>query len=215
MAFKRKRSDSETSPSSSSTATFPSRDPSSSPCPDISMLDDASFAGQPIYRPENVPSHLNSRTRKRFRDNRPDESKIHATTYQRLFSAARSPPLTEHSTPTQTVHTPPSPPERQSSLHSFWPISSSTPTVSEPITIEPSLTITCEDCEAPLPTQDSDTCMSGMDSGEMDGADFACRSCSRRVCGTCAVVEVGEGRECLQCRTSTRKKWVGGIGWML
>ena len=43
------------------------------------MLDDASFAEQPIYRPENVPSHLNSRTRKRFRDNRPDESKIHGT----------------------------------------------------------------------------------------------------------------------------------------
>lgn len=77
MAFKRKRSDFETSPSSSSTATFPSRDPSSSPCPDISMFDDASFAEQPIYRPDIVPSHLNSRTRKRFRDNRPDESKIH------------------------------------------------------------------------------------------------------------------------------------------
>ena len=73
----------------------------------------------------------------------------------------------------------------------------------------------CEDCEAPLPIQDSDTCMGGMDDREMDGADYACRSCSRRVCGTCAVVKIGEGRECLQCKTSTRKKWVGGIGWML
>ena len=79
MALKRKRSDSEISPTSSSTATFPSRDPSSSPCTDISMLDDAPFAEQPIYRPEIVPSHLNSRTRKRFRDNRPNESKIHGT----------------------------------------------------------------------------------------------------------------------------------------
>lgn len=43
------------------------------------MLDDASFAEQPIYRPEILPSHLNSRTRKRFRDNRPNESEIHGT----------------------------------------------------------------------------------------------------------------------------------------
>ena len=77
MAFKRKRSGSDTSPSSSSTATFPSRDPSSSPCPDISMLDGISCPAQPIHRPEIPPPHLNSRTRKRFRDNRPDESKIH------------------------------------------------------------------------------------------------------------------------------------------
>ena len=56
--------------------------------------------------------------------------------------------------------------------------------------------------------------MGGMDGGEMDGEDYACRSCGRKVCGTCAVVEVGDGRECLQCRTSTGKKWVGGIGWM-
>lgn len=41
------------------------------------MRDDALLAEQPIYRPEVVPSHLNSRTRKRLRDNRPDESEIH------------------------------------------------------------------------------------------------------------------------------------------
>ena len=79
MALKRKRSDSEISPSSSSTATFPSRDPSSSPCPDIYMLDDAPFAEKPVHRPEILSSHLNSRTRKRFRDSRPDESKITGT----------------------------------------------------------------------------------------------------------------------------------------
>ena len=240
MTFKRKRSDSGTSPSSSSTATFPSRDPSSSPCPDISMLDDASFSAQPIHRPEILPSHLNSRTRKRFRDNRPNESEIHgtyllqriqyasapfhpslltgfslATTYERLFLAARSPPPIEHSTPSQNVNTRPSPPQRQSSLHNFWPISSSTPAVSEPMMAGAPVNVACEDCEASLPAQDSDICMGGVDGGATDGADYACRSCSRNVCGTCAVVEVGEGRECLQCRTSPRKKWVGGIGWML
>lgn len=62
----------------------------------------------------------------------------------------------------------------------------------------------------------------------MDDGEFACRSCRRRVCGTCAVVEVGVGRECLGCRTkggggggdgrssgrSGRETWIGGIGWM-
>lgn len=30
--------------------------------------------------------------------------------------------------------------------------------------------------------------------------DVRCRGCGRVVCGTCAVVEVGVGRECLECR---------------
>lgn len=75
--------------------------------------------------------------------------------------------------------------------------------------------VACEDCEASLSAQDSDICMGGVDGGATDGADYACRSCNRNVCGTCAIVEVGEGRECLQCRIAPRKKWVGGIGWML
>ena len=91
MAFKRKRSDYEISPSSSSTATFPSRDASLSPCPDISMLDDAAFSAQPIHRPEIVPSNINSRTRKRFRDNRPDESKIHGTYLRRSIRDPSAP----------------------------------------------------------------------------------------------------------------------------
>ena len=239
MTVKRKRSDSGTSPSSS-TATFPSRDPSSSPCPDISMVDDASFSAQPIHYPKILSSRLNSRTRKRFRDNRPNQSEIHgtyllqciryafapfppsrlttfslATTYERLFLAARSPPPIEHSTASQIMNTRPSPPQRQSSLHNFWPIASSTPAVSEPIMAEAPVNVACEDCEASLPAQDSDICMGGVDAGATEGADYACRSCGRNVCGTCAIVEIGEGRECLQCRISPRKKWVGGIGWML
>jgi len=72
----------------------------------------------------------------------------------------------------------------------------------------------CEDC---------DTCLvlSGNDGGidiEMGGMGvdengYACRECGRHVCDMCAVIVVGEGRECLQCKTS-RRKWVGGIGWM-
>ena len=72
---------------------------------------------------------------------------------------------------------------------------------------------TCDDCESPLPTSDADILMGGMDVDDTDGREFACRTCRRRVCDTCAVVQVGVGRDCLQCRT-TRKKWVGGIGWV-
>lgn len=43
--------------------------------------------------------------------------------------------------------------------------------------------------------------------------DYGCSQCGRQVCNMCAVVMIGEGRECLQCKTSP-KKWVGGIGWM-
>ena len=75
MALKRKRSSSAVSPfSSSSSATLSSRDPSASPCPDVHMFDDSSCA---VPRPDFAPSDLHSRTRKRYRDNRPDEAIVH------------------------------------------------------------------------------------------------------------------------------------------
>ncbi len=39
--------------------------------------------------PDTNANHLNSRTRKRFRDNRPDESTIHQNTLSKLYSAQR------------------------------------------------------------------------------------------------------------------------------
>lgn len=78
MTVKRKRSISAISPfSSASSATLSSRDPSISPCPNIQMLDHSSSTSPLVQRPESVPSYLHSRTRKRFRDNRPDETIIH------------------------------------------------------------------------------------------------------------------------------------------
>ena len=76
--------------------------------------------------------------------------------------------------------------------------------------------IQCEDCDALLgqaPDEHSmamDVDMGGMGMEEME---HACRGCARIVCDNCAVVVAGEGRECLQCKTS-RKRWVGGIGWI-
>lgn len=42
---------------------------------------------------------------------------------------------------------------------------------------------------------------------------YGCDACKRLVCDMCAVVVVGVGRDCLQCKTS-RKALVGGLGWM-
>lgn len=88
----------------------------------------------------------------------------------------------------------------------------------------------CEDCEGDLSgagrygTVDSN--MMDLDipaDGEVDLPAYSCLSCNRVVCDLCAVVCVGEGRECLQCKTSPNrpaggmsgmeKRWVGGIGW--
>lgn len=78
MTLKRKRSSSAISPfSSASSATVSSRDASTSPCPDVQMLDDPSHLSHPVQRPESAPSYLDSRTRKRFRDNRPPEGIVH------------------------------------------------------------------------------------------------------------------------------------------
>lgn len=41
------------------------------------MLDDDVPFVEPVYSPEVVSPHINARTKKRFRDNRPNESTIH------------------------------------------------------------------------------------------------------------------------------------------
>ena len=56
------------------------------------MLGDSPLAEQPVYQPEIVPSHLNARTKKRFRDNRPAETEIHGTYL--LFWICAFPPAT-------------------------------------------------------------------------------------------------------------------------
>jgi hypothetical protein len=69
MLLKRKRSDSEISNSSSSILSSP---------PPLNLMDISSSSPSisPFLRDINTP-HLSSRTRKRFRDNRPSEAKIH------------------------------------------------------------------------------------------------------------------------------------------
>lgn len=65
-------------------------------------------------------------------------------------------------------------------------------------------TIKCEDCEASLLSATGDLSMDGMDmdivGARLDEDDYRCMNCERLVCTTCAVVETGAGRECLECR---------------
>ena len=134
-------------------------------------------------------------------------------TYQKLFAAARSPPAALTHTPSSQDATSRQQPQRQHSLHNFWSISSP-PREYDAMDLVPWSTPLCEDCERPLDLPDNDICMGGTDDDESRTSEFACHCCKRRVCGICAIVDIGIGRECLQCRASRRKKWVGGIGWM-
>ncbi|MCJ1243819.1 hypothetical protein MMC30_001016 [Trapelia coarctata] len=240
MVLKRKRSSSDSSPFSSSSNSYSSRDPSSSPTPsqmpqhmyhhsdtpmdgtshDLHQIDNWTTSMHQFN--DITPPHLHSRTRKRFRDSRPDEQTIHEHTYQKLFQAQRSPTQTVPALP-RTVSASSTTSRRRSnaqqSLHEFWDIpdrSNSSRRAFFTAQPQPEQQLTCEDCDAGLGVCEdenaTDTDMGGMGLA-LQESDYACRDCKRHVCDFCAVVVPGEGRECLQCRTS-RKKWVGGIGWM-
>ncbi|KAL1892908.1 hypothetical protein Sste5346_006801 [Sporothrix stenoceras] len=78
--LKRKRSDSELSFSSSTTLSSPPR----------LMVD---FGGTPMsemFHGRSTPLHLNSRTLKRYRNNRPSEAEVHERTLNLLYTAQHS-----------------------------------------------------------------------------------------------------------------------------
>jgi hypothetical protein len=99
MGLKRKASFS-LSPPSSASAISPSRD-QSSPFQPLRAPDNHPYSvtnawsiAEPCSSPavmlsDTAPSYFNSRTRKRFRDSRPDEETIHQNTLNKLFSAQR------------------------------------------------------------------------------------------------------------------------------
>ena len=134
-----------------------------------------------------------------------------ANTYQKLFAAAQSPIVHDNTAAPKTLQRP-APPQRQPSLHNYWSICTPPPQNLGEYSIETPAPSRCEDCEKALPG-DSDTCMGGIGEDSSAADEFQCRSCGRRVCDMCAVVETGIGRDCLQCRTS-RGTWVGGLGWV-
>ncbi|KAF2632815.1 hypothetical protein BU25DRAFT_330395 [Macroventuria anomochaeta] len=162
-------------------------------------------------------SDWGNRTRKRVRDNRPDERAIHGrrtmffntardNTVHKLFLAQRQHP---HASPIPSDLLPAQPAivvskPQKSTLHSFWNISAppaQAPLFSYHTTQQQDAAQgpRCEDCDARLEVDEG-----GMDVDmDMDGAGcasvFVCCECGRSVCGTCAVV--GDKRHCLQCAT--------------
>ncbi|KAF2815245.1 uncharacterized protein BDZ99DRAFT_409045, partial [Mytilinidion resinicola] len=215
MALKRKRSMSNDSPLSTSSlastsTTRQSLSPTPAPRPIGSVLDFSSSFPSTLQWPSHAPSSshrarlsatdLGSRTRKRFRDNRPDEETIHENTLSLLFSAARAPhqdPTPSQAQPVAAKHETTT---QKSTLHAFWSLPAPRATNlrwprvhnarNHPDT--PQQGPTCEDCDSAL---ESDS-MEIDDMGEV-GDEFACAGCRRRVCGMCAVD--GDERRCLRC----------------
>ena len=141
-------------------------------------------------------------------------------TYQILFSAQHSSPQPVPSLPRSLSGSSTASQKRttsQASLHNFWALPHRLSLSRPP---EPSLDflqqeqLSCQDCDACLGAVaydgSVDVNMGGMG---LEETEYNCRECQRVVCDMCAIVSPGEGRECLQCKTS-RNRWVGGIGWM-
>ena len=178
----------------------------------------------PTYNEKPHREYLNSRTRKRHRDGRPDDQTVYgvscwlgavinmstladvcrcaASTINRLYDAQRQHP---HASP---VRSQTSMPQRQpnqpqkNTLHAFWricqpPIEASLTTDSDHI---PNTTPVsrCEDCDGALRHEEA------MD---IDEAVFehetTCHICQRHVCDTCAIR--GDVRICLSC--SSGRSW--------
>ncbi|KAF5027688.1 hypothetical protein F66182_172 [Fusarium sp. NRRL 66182] len=183
MAHKRKRSVSEFcgSPSSVSSFDSPPRVGNSLPNPF------AFVAATPI--------HLNSRTMKRFRDNRPSEEMIHQRTLNMLYSAQN-----QHQPilPSEIAHTSSEaarPDSHQQSLHRFWNISSAPSTSSSDFNQTEATPSNCDDCGAGL----SDPGEEGMEIDGFENECHSCGACGKHVCFSCSVSNLGEQRRCLQC----------------
>ena len=164
----------------------------------------------------HLDDHINHRTRKRVRDNRPDLDAIHQSTLTKLFNAQKQhqnflPDL--HPTKTvsaQDYSTSQSTPElmepAQRSLHSFFNIGQRRGPVKLPSLGPQQTGITfslCEDCGNDLEHwashQSNDSQMMEIDQRHQPHLDdnHECAICNRNVCDMCAVR--GDRRVCLEC----------------
>lgn len=158
-------------------------------------------------------SDWGNRTRKRFRDNRPDAHTIHESTLDKLFAAQRTHP---NASPVE-VDTEPAPAvskPQKSTLHSFWkqlpaPVQAVNQVAQSLQADSQSQLPRCEDCDTLLQSV-SDSMDVDVDvdmGGAVESNPFACADCGKTVCGICAVVSTK--RHCLQCATSGRnsRRW--------
>lgn len=221
MALKRKRS----SPAFSSPASEASDATSqSSPLPffyhhskPVASLYDKPTWSWPTYEDDHAGHTLSSRTKKRHRDNRPDEQQVYgascwigavidmgtladvcrvaASTINRLYEAQKLHPKAEPVISQEAEASRPAQPQR-STLHSFWKIAQPPTAVSRMIDSGPQhnamVDMKCEDCERSLQHED----VMELDDG-VYAQETSCQSCHRKVCDTCAVL--GDQRVCLAC----------------
>ena len=208
MVVKRKRSESDFSSSSS----LPSSPPSSG----------AYFAPAHTAEPVPTPSWLSSRTRKRYRNNRPAESEVHRGcswtvpkncqlmkstdhTLSLLYRAQQNQlvqPLLSHPETPQAMSVAHVPPTQKTNLHKFWSLPQKPQQLSSTVpsfyrTVTPTH---CEDCSASLDGADDGEAMDvDMMTTDVDERDFGCTSCGKQVCHSCAVSILGMERKCLGC----------------
>ncbi|KAK1636282.1 hypothetical protein BDP81DRAFT_320422 [Colletotrichum phormii] len=212
MALKRKRSASEV------VALFPSPARSESSIESFESPISPSF----IYpRAHATPSHLSSRTMKRFRDNRPSEDQIHQRTLNMLYSAQQHkqhPADTDHETNQSEPSPAPAARNTQKSLHSFWNIKSAEPSSSASVpSVDQAVlySTSCDDCGAGLGASHGAADEMDID----DGYNYSyavchsCGACGRHICSHCSVTNLGEQRRCLRCVGSTAGAARNGSGW--
>ncbi|KAK0724732.1 hypothetical protein B0H67DRAFT_481475 [Lasiosphaeris hirsuta] len=221
MLHKRKRSESELS--FNSTFSSPTR-------PGASSFDFAAMEAGcrgPFSSRPSTPSHLHSRTMKRFRDNRPSDEEVHQRTLSMLYSAQQHHQRPEQAHTQQQSEVAPTTPfdaqaqaqiqpdSQQRSLHSFWrlPVTASTSATSSaapsPLIIrQQDASASCEDCGAEL---ERDTSAMVVECEGMGIEEHSCGACGKSVCFSCSISNLGKHRRCLVC--AERKVWVGGIGW--
>jgi len=145
---------------------------------------------------------------KRYRDNRPSEEVIHATTMQKMYAAQRHGHAADPSlsAPILDADAQPYSGHGQKRLDAFWSV---------PKTQDSGARQTwtnqeawhgpkCEDCDAPVVDAEdlasgigeADHTMSGTSAAEVQSGG-RCAGCGRTVCGLCSLVR--EQRVCLEC----------------
>ncbi|POS72982.1 hypothetical protein DHEL01_v208619 [Diaporthe helianthi] len=234
MLLKRKRSDDELSPFTSS---FPLKTASPGDVATLDMDVDmdmdqcvdsplSALSIRSLSRP-CTPSHLPSRTFKRLRNGRPSDREVHQNTLQILYRAQQRPQEPQHGLSPQPAAHPRSPAlsapaQSQRSLHSFWNIPCSHQPQPEPEPARLSSLGSCFENMVDQPTNcgDCGVELGGEDAAVDDGYGFetyisSCSLCSKAVCFSCSVSNLGEQRRCLVCagKKDGQKRWVGTSGW--
>ncbi|WPG97514.1 Hypothetical protein R9X50_00029100 [Acrodontium crateriforme] len=207
MALKRKRSSaavtspfsdcSERTQQSSASLAIPNFYNQSKP---IEPLHQKPTWAWPTYEDEPTQP-VNSRTRKRHRDDRPDEQTVYENTISKLFNAQRN-QLNALPTPSHLLNPPTNaivPQSQRSTLHAFWHINQQPEQTRMAVdSFQNSTTsakILCSDCDRAILPDDAMEL-----ENELVEQEAACHNCRWLVCDGCAVL--GDQRICLTCMTN-------------